>query len=191
MLDVQRAGGGSEERFALKSREGGLFLSTTLFLCQIYFYFCVLRAGPVYRIMRRYFEFGIDGNPITGTWYEQSNRFNFPGNLEASGQFPPCFVEMPYKEALFEVLTALSSARDLNAIWLIQRDQGVDPDPGCQAQHIPRAYDSLSIAAFQFFANPCFMPWSGYPIFNEDSGFTGNFSGPLLQSYSEPPSENG
>lgn len=135
--------------------------------------------------MRRSFEFGLDGTIFDGVWYKQSNRTNFRGGGPSS-DFPAMFVWMPYKDLLFSNLVAMMSAKDITCMYLYQNDQGVDPDPGCPAQHVPRAYDSLYIAGAQFFGNPSTLIWSGQPIFNENSTFTGNHSDALLNAYTIP-----
>jgi hypothetical protein len=142
--------------------------------------------------MRRWFEFGSETGSITGKWSLNSNTKKSGPRPHDVGEFLPAFVSMPHKEQLFSALVAISSSKDLSAIWLRQIDQGVDPLGGCPAEHIPRAFSANGIAAFQFFANPMVMPWGGYPIFDENSTFTGSFSDPLLTGPTfEPPSENG
>ncbi len=138
--------------------------------------------------MRRWFEFGFDGFPPLGTWQMRSNTKQI--RRGEPGEYPPAFVSMPEKQELFSYLNAISSTKDLLAFWVKRHDQGVDPTPGCPAQHIPRAFDFNVVGTPPFFASPTNV-FGGIPIFNEDGTFTGNYSSPLFTFGSEPPSENG
>ncbi len=141
--------------------------------------------------MRRWFEFGNDTGLITGKWSLDSNRPKGGPRPHEIGDYPAAFVSLPFKADLFSALTAISSSNPLTCLYLLQQDQGVDPDPGCPAEHIPRQFSANSVSTGQFFANPALQPWGGYAIFNENGTFTGTFSAPILTGpYFEPPSEN-
>jgi hypothetical protein len=133
--------------------------------------------------MRRWFELGNSGNIFEGPWFLASDRWG--------GQGAASFVTMPHKEIVFEWLSAMATTYPMSAIWVRQEDQGVDPDPACQAQHIPRAFSQDVVSTPPFVANPVINCIFGPPIFTTDRNFSGGFGPAFLQFYSEPPDKFG
>jgi hypothetical protein len=136
-------------------------------------------------------EFGLQGSIFGGTWSLDSNTHKSGPRPHDVGEFPPQFVSMPHKQEMFEFLSALSTTANMRAIWVRQLDQGVDPDPACPAQHIPRAYDFGVVAIPPLINTPIVLMLAGCPIFNENDQFTGSFGPQLFTFNQEPPSENG
>jgi len=146
--------------------------------------------------MRRWMEFGLDGNVLNGTWSLNSNRKKSGPRPMGVGDYPAQFVDFAYKEEVFEILSAYSSAGKNNATMAVYvqltQDQfpldETDPVSGihyvCQAQHVPHEFTSteVNLGPWQFLLNP--------PIFGSGGGIVG-FAPPLVHFYSEPPSENG
>jgi hypothetical protein len=142
--------------------------------------------------MRRWFELGNGGTDFAGPWSLNSDR---TGRRDQRGAYPPRFVSMPFKETLFEWLSAAATSQvvagTVAAIYVIQQDQGVDPDPACPAQHIPRAFSMNVVATPPFVANPILQTLFGPPTWTESGTWTGNYGPSLLTFNSEPPSKNG
>jgi len=132
--------------------------------------------------VRRWFELGNAGNIISGQWSYDSDRWG--------GEFPAMFVSMPHKEIIFEWLSAMQTNAQISAIYVKQVDQGVDPDPACQAQHIPRAYNQDVVALPPFIAQPALVSAFGIPIF-ADLNFSGSYGPGLFQFSTDPPSKFG
>lgn len=146
--------------------------------------------------MRRWMEFGLDGNIFSGTWSLNSNRRKRGPRPQGVGDYPPQFVSMTYKEQMFQVLNAYSTGGKAGATMAvyITREQDhtpldeVDPVSGlhyiCQAQHVPHSFTSteVNVGPWQFLLNP--------PIFGPGGGIIG-YAPAIFDFYSEPPSENG
>lgn len=136
-------------------------------------------------------EFGNQsGSPIVGPWSLDSNTKKLGPRPHDTGEFSPGFISFPFKEELFSILNALASTQPtiVAHFWMKAGDQGVDPDPACQALHFPRNW---VFPGGGLVVNQAVEPWFGYPIFTENGDFTGNYSSALLNYNVEPPSKNG
>lgn len=141
--------------------------------------------------MRSWFEFGNQSGNFTGPWSLNSNTKKGGPRPHDVGEYPPGFVQMAMKDSFFSYLKAIESAKNMQVIWVAPGDQGVDPDPACGAEHIPRQWIFDVVGTPPFFGNPLFMPFGGFPIFTENNTFTGSYSDPIfLGPFREPPSEN-
>jgi len=112
----------------------------------------------------------------------ESNR----GSPKEHGDFPPLFLAMPFKDALFQNLKAIESALDpfQSLIYVKAGDQGTDPAPDCSALHIPR---NLIFSGGSFTFTGSYFPFTGIPFFDSNGVPTGDLAPPLLAVSLEPP----
>jgi hypothetical protein len=129
--------------------------------------------------MRRYQEFGYDGDLFGGDF----RAFRDPHAFSEGRK--PGWVIFPYIDDTISVLQACGSHGNpqIWMHWLVTQDQGVNPDPGCPALHVPR---SFSLVGGLNFSGIWSLLTGGIPIVM-GGAFTGQYSRPLLTISDYPP----
>jgi hypothetical protein len=138
--------------------------------------------------MRRWFEFGWDGNFAAPEFQYRSNTKQI--RRGEAGDLPPIFISMPYKQTLLEILqgTSLHDVEPFSCFPALIRYGGstASPDPGCSAEHVVNGANTYGWRIDSFYTGGFWqMLIGGFP--KPGGGFTPN----ILQQSLEPPSENG
>jgi len=148
--------------------------------------------------MRRWFEFGWDGNIATPTWSLNSNRRKSGPRPQGIGDLPAVFVQMPYKEDMLNILQGTSYASEQPNSRVLATIVGggstaapltnANAGDNCEAEHVvPAGLNPYGWQIHRLFTGG---PWQwilgGFPTAD---GFS--FTVPLIRIFDEPPSENG
>lgn len=138
--------------------------------------------------MRRWFEFGFDGNYAKPHWEATSNTTKRPDQEQSD--LPPIFVSMPYKETLLEIFqgTSLKDFDDFSDFIARIKSGGSTAAPAadCTAEHVVNGTNTYGWRIEQLFLGGIWQQILG--------GFPkpgGGFTPPLFTFNQEPPSENG
>jgi hypothetical protein len=165
----------------------------TLFSCQLNFFFRVVVWGP----MRRWMEFGWDGDFANPKFELNSNRLKRGPRPQGIGDLPPIWLSMPYKETLLNILqgTSLKDFPQFSSFTARITSGGSTDAPltdaaaheSCTAEHVVNGSNTYGWRIDQFFTGGFWqMLIGGFPM--PGGGFTSQM---LNINVDGPPSENG
>jgi hypothetical protein len=146
------------------------------------------RGRATGELVRRWFEFGWDGNLAKPVWVATSNTTKRPD--QERSEYGPIFVSMPYKATMLEILqgTSLKDFDDFsNFIAQIVSGGSTDaPAADCTAEHVVNGANTYGWRVNQLFTGGIWQQiFGGFP----KPG--GGFTPPIISLNNEPPSKNG